>query len=217
MSFGDWVISGFNELTPDLESIYNDARSEPLSSWRSTQQALVTGSGAAAAAVPGLHLVGMAADVAFLMNRMAVCSYGIGAIVGNSRGLGSILEKEDFAIILARWSGDDHVCDAAIGKTAADLVGKVGGKSLTKLLAKTAAEKAGILAGKKLAGKVGMKVGAKFGAKLGTKAVAGWVPFLGAAVGGGINLWFITEIADAAQSWYELKVAACGGESSAGA
>jgi len=207
VSFGDWVLQGFDGLTPDLPGIYGNAKLRTLSGWRTMQQSLVTGSGAAAAAIPGLHLVGMAADVAFLMNRMSVCSYGTGAIVGHTQGLGNFLELEDFAVVLARWGGDESVGDAAIGKTAADLVGKVGGKAATKILAKTAGEKAGLLVGKKLAGKVGTKVGAKIGGKLGTKAVAGWVPFLGAAVGGGINLWFITEIANEAQSWYLLKAA----------
>ena len=208
MSFGEYVVQAFDGLTPDVHGIYSNAKSSSLSSWRATQQALVTGSGAAAAAIPGFHLVGMAADVVFLMNRMSVCSYGIGAIIGTECGLGDILEDEDFAVVLARWGGDDSLNNAAVGKACADLAGKVGGKAVTKLLAKKMAESAGILVGKKLAGKVGMKVGAKFGAKLGTKAVTGFIPFLGAAVGGGINLWFITEIADAAEAWYRVKVSA---------
>jgi hypothetical protein len=150
-------------------------------------------------------MVGMAADVLFLMNRMSVCSYGIGAIIGSSQNLGDILEEEDFAIVLARWGGEEDLTNAALGKTCSELVAKVGGKAATKVLAKQAAKSAGILLGKKLAGKVGIKVGAKFGAKLGTKAVSGWIPILGATVSGGINLWFITGIADAAESWYRLK------------
>ena len=117
----------------------------------------------------------------------------------------NILEAEDFAVILARWSGDDSITDAAIGKAAADLAGKVGGKSVAKMLAKTMAEKAGLLVGKKMAGKLGAKLGANFGAKLGSKAAAGFIPFLGAAVGGGINLWFISSVAASAEEWYRIK------------
>jgi hypothetical protein len=205
MSFGEWVSGAFDGLTPNHSDIYESAIKYSLGDWRALQSSLVTGSGALSVAIPGLHLVGIAADVAFLMNRMSVCSYGIGAIIGKDRGLGNILEPEDFAIVLARWGGDESVSDAAIGKACADLAGKVGGKGVTKILAKTMAEKGGILLGKKLAGKVGVKVGAKFGAKLGTKALAGWVPVLGAVVGGGVNLWFITEIASSAESWYRIK------------
>ena len=206
MSFGEWVVDAFSGLTPDINGIYSGAKSYHLSDWRVKQQSLVTGSGALAVAVPGLHLVGMAADVAFLMNRMSVCCYGIGAILGSDNGAGNILEEEDFAVILARWSGDESLSNAAIGKISADLAGKIGSKALTKVLAKEMAKSAGILIGKKLAGKAGVKIGAKFGAKLGSKALAGFVPLLGAAVGGGINLWFITSIADAAEDWYRLKV-----------
>jgi hypothetical protein len=207
MGFSEWVGNAFDGLTPDHDGIYESAAKYSIAEWKATQKTLVTGSGALASGVPGLHLVGIGADVVFLMNRMAVCSYGLGAIIGKSSGHGNFLESEDFAVVLARWGGDDSVSDAAIGKVCADLMGKVGGKGVSKVLAKTAAEKGGILLGKKLAGKVGAKVGVKFGAKLGTKAAAGWFPLLGAAVGGGINLWFITEIASSAESWYRIKAA----------
>jgi hypothetical protein len=173
MSFGEWFVRAFDELTPHINGIFESAKSYSLSDWRTMQQGLVTASGAASIAIPGLHLVGMAADVAFLMNRMSVCSYGIGGILGNTNSCGNILETEDFAIILARWSGSDSITDAAIGKTAAELCGKVGGKAAAKVLAKTMAEKAGLLVGKKLAG----------------KATVGFIPFLGAAVGGGESIF----------------------------
>lgn len=208
MSFGEWFVRAFDELTPDINGIFESAKSYSLSDWRTMQQGLVTASGAASVAIPGLHLVGMAADVAFLMNRMSVCSYGIGGILGNTNSCGNILETEDFAIILARWSGSDSITDAAIGKTAAELCGKVGGKAAAKVLAKTMAEKAGLLVGKKLAGKLGAKIGTKFGAKLAGKATVGFIPFLGAAVGGGINLWFISSVAASAEEWYRIKVTA---------
>ncbi|MCA9068187.1 MAG: hypothetical protein KDA84_04655 [Planctomycetaceae bacterium] len=206
MSFGEWVVEAFDAVTPNLDGLYRSTNTQSLGGWRVQQQGLVTGSGAASVAIPGLHLIGIAADVAFLMNRMSVCSYGIGAILGNENGCGNILEAADFAVILARWAGDASINDAAIGKASAELAGKVGSKSAAKLLAKTMCEKGGLLAGQKLAGKLGAKVGAKFGAKLGSKATLGFIPFLGAAVGGGINLWFITSVADAAEEWYRTKV-----------
>jgi hypothetical protein len=53
---------------------------------------------------------------------------------------------------------------------------------------------------------VGVKRGAKFGTKLGGKLAGGWIPFAGAAISGGINLWFISEAASAAEKWYKVKV-----------
>ncbi len=205
MNFSQAVIDAFATLTPNLTGIYADAHAVPLTDWRRKQQAMVTASGAASIAVPVMHLVGMAADVAFLMNRMAVCCYGIGAIVAHGKGLGQILEDEDFAIILGRWSGDENLSDAAITLIHADLMAELGGKAASRALARGVGLRAGILIGKKLTSKIGAKIGAKFASKMGSKAMAGFIPVLGAAVGGGINLWFITSIAKEAQKWFELK------------
>ncbi|MDM8546153.1 hypothetical protein QUF61_06635 [Candidatus Venteria ishoeyi] len=203
--FGKWVINAFNELTPNINGIYNDAKLDNISDWRMKQQAMVTGTGAAAMAIPGAHLAALAADVAFLMNRMAVCSYGIGAIYGHDRFSKNILENEDFANVLAYWAGDEEITTMVGSKTAADIALKVGGKAGIKIIGKTIAKSGAILIGKKLGGKVGAKIGAKFAGKLAGKAAAGMVPFLGAAVGGGINLWFITGIADSAEAYYKFK------------
>jgi hypothetical protein len=205
MNFSQSVIDAFATLTPDLAGIYTAAHALPLSDWRVKQQAMVTGSGALAIAVPGVHLLGMAADVAFLMNRMAVCCYGIGAIAAHAKGLGQILEPEDFAIILARWSGDENLSDSAITLIHADLVAELGSHAATQTLARGVGLRAGILVGKKITSKAGAKIGAKFAGKMGSKALAGFIPVLGAAAGGGINLWFITSIANEAQRWFELK------------
>ena len=80
-----------------------------MSDWKNMQKALVSGSGATSAAIPGFHLAGLIADVTFLMNRMATCSYGVGAIVGNQVGLGNFLEEEDFSLILGMWAGEEDI------------------------------------------------------------------------------------------------------------
>ncbi len=205
MGFSDMVVTAFDKLTPDINSIYASHKDHDLSNRKAAQASMVTASGAGAAAIPGIHLFGVAADVLFLMNRMSVCSYGIGAIIGERTGNGSILEDDDFAYVLAKWSGVDGLDNAAVAKTSADLVTKVGSKQAMKVLAKAMCKNAGILVGKKLSGKVGVKLGAKFGTKLGGKLAGGWIPFAGAVISGGINLWFITEISNAAEAWYTYK------------
>ncbi|MGB8194645.1 MAG: hypothetical protein WCF67_22120, partial [Chitinophagaceae bacterium] len=200
------VNDAFSALTPDIDNIYRDATGYNLSSWKTNQAALVTASGAAATAIPFLHLVGIPADVAFLMNRMSVCSFGIGAIICDDNKFGNILEKEDFAIILGRWCNDESLSNAAMSKMAAEVSSKTGNKVLAKQLAKVASKQLGLMVGKKLGGKAGVKLGAKFGAKLGTKAAAGFIPFFGAAVGGTINLYFITQIQTEAESYYRFKI-----------
>lgn len=212
--FAQYVSDGFAALTPDLTGIYNDAIEYNVTQWQTLQSSLVTATGAAAIAIPGLHLLTIAADVAVLMNRMSVCSYGIGAIIGNGEGHGFILEEEDFPVILGRWCKVEGLDNAALSKAAAEvgikvggkIGGKVGGKVITKEIAKFAVKQASILIGKKLAGPIGAKLGSKFGAKLGGKVAAGFIPFLGPAIGGSINLYFITEISREAKEWYNFKV-----------
>lgn len=203
--FSRYVNDAFSSLTPNINEIYYDAIGYTLGNWKAKQSALVTASGAGSVAIPGLHLIGIPADVAFLMNRMSVCSFGIGALVFTEKKLGNILEQEDFPIILGRWCDDPYLTNAAISKTAAELAVKTGSKVAAKELAKVACKHLGIVVGQKLSGKIGAKLGAKFGAKLGTKVAAGFIPFLGAAVGGSINLYFITQIQTQAESWYRFK------------
>jgi hypothetical protein len=206
--FSKYVSDAFEAVTPDLYSIHNDAVNYEMSDWRTKQSALVTASGAASVAIPGLHLLG----------RMAVCCYGIGTIIGREAGEDYVLEDEDFAIILARWCKVDGVSNGALSKAAAEgskvalKAGlKIGNKVAYKELAKVACKQAGILIAKK-AGTKGMglafagQLGARFGTKLGGKALGGFIPFAGAVIGGGINLWFITEMAREAESWYNFKV-----------
>jgi len=203
--FGKLVVKGFDKLTPDYNDIYNNAKLDNISDWRIKQQAMVTGTGVGGMLIPGVHLATLTADVAFLMNRMSVCSYGLGAIYGYNRFSQNLLEQEDFPNILALWAGEEEISRIVGGKVAVDIASKVGGKVGIKIIGKTIAKTGGILIGKKLGGKVGAKIGAKFAGKLAGKAAAGWVPFLGAAVGGGINLWFITNIADSAEEYYRFK------------
>jgi hypothetical protein len=102
--------------------------------------------------------------------------------------------------------GAEEVSDATLAKLAAEAA-RSGGKVMGKSLAKFAVKKTCILVGKKLGGKVGAKVAAKFGAKLAAKAGGGFIPFIGAVIGGGINLYFISSISESARDWYAFKAA----------
>lgn len=214
MGIAETFIRTVDGFTPDVDNIYADASRYTLSSWQNTQRAMVGASGAAAVAIPVAHLAGIAADLAFVVNRMGVSSFGTGAIMGNDRNYGNILEREDFGAVMAYWAGDDGIREAMNGKGAADMASKAGFKIATKLYGKTAAitltqtmlASSGYLVGQKLGGKAMAKVASKVAAKFAGKAAAGFVPFLGPAVGGGINLWIISGILDAAQEFYGDKI-----------
>ena len=215
MSIAETFANTVNQMTPDLGQLYEGSKSYNLDDWKLQQRALVGASGGAAVAVPGLHLVGLAADAAFLVNRMGVASYGVGAIIGANAGSGNILEQDDFPCVLAYWSDERDVTQALKGKAAADLSTKVGtklgtkfvGKAFTKGVVKTLLGSSGYLVGQKLGGKFMAKASAKFAAKFAGKGLAGFVPFVGPAVGAGVNIWLINSIIDAAEEYYRDKLA----------
>lgn len=206
MDFSRYVADAFSELTPDINNIYNNQKESTLDSIRSKNIAMAASSGGAAVAIPILHVAGVAADVAFLMNRMSVASYSIGVVKGHDAGYGNFLEEEDFLIVLGVWAGEESITAGISAKAAADFSTKVYGKSALKMIAKTMLKNVGVIASKKMGGKLATKVGAKFGAKLGGKVAAGFVPFLGAAVGAGINYYFINSVCDAAEKVYDYKI-----------
>jgi len=232
------VIDAFEALGGDPTSAVASASTySSIDSWVNSQSAQVGAAGAAAMAIPGVHLLGMAADLAFLMHKLAYTCWGIGEIKGCV-----VLGKSDFTNILALWSGAVSIADldhralrkatfeaavlagggtvaglsvAAIaatltGQQIAMLSGQVAGSLLAKKIAtKTAAKAAAVSAGRmgaKLGGKLAGKVAAKFTTKLGAKAFAGIIPFIGPAVGAGINVYFIRDIAKSAAAYYQSSV-----------
>jgi len=80
------------------------------------------------------------------------------------------------------------------------------GKSVYRILAKTVCEKAGLMTDGKMSGSLAGKVAARFAGKLGGKAATGFLPLIGPVVGGGVNLWFLSGIASAAEQWFRFKV-----------
>lgn len=203
---GEAVLTAFSELTPELRGIDRDARGYSRTGWQAFHTTAVGASGAVSVVVPVAHLATLVADVGFLINRMAICAFGIGGIAAKEKGKGFILEEEDMPAILARWAGDDSVSDAAIAKMASTGAAAFAGQPLAAVFAKIAVKHAGLLVGKKLGGKVGAKVAAKFVGKYMGKATAGFIPFVGPGICAGINVWFISEMAAAASSWYATKL-----------
>jgi hypothetical protein len=88
----------------------------------------------------------------------------------------------------------------------AKVAGKAGTKIVLKGLTAAMLSSVGYLAASRFGAKAMAKPAAKFAAKFGGKALGGFVPFVGPAVGGAINLWLISTIMDAAQSFYDDKI-----------
>jgi hypothetical protein len=232
------IIEAFDALGGDPSEAVESASSyASTDSWINVQAAQVGVAGATAMAIPGMHLIGMAADMAFLMHKLAYTCWGIGEIKKCV-----VLGKDDFANILALWSGaaslaeldrraiskaafetaaiagGGTVAGLSVAAIAANLTGQqiamFGGQVAGSLLAKKAAVKTAskasvVMAGRmgsKLGGKLASKVAAKFSTKLGAKAFSGIIPLIGPAVGAGVNVYFIRNIAKSAIRYYESSV-----------
>jgi hypothetical protein len=91
----------FQVISSDPSSAVMEAKNfSSDTSWIRLQASEAAVGGATAAVIPVFHLPVLAADIAFLMNRMSYCCWGIGSIYGCT-----VEGKADFAIILAHWAG----------------------------------------------------------------------------------------------------------------
>jgi hypothetical protein len=177
----------------------------------------------------------MVADVAFLLHKMAYCSWGVGGLLNCD-----VEGKADFSLILQVWADDlsETELPAAIltgtaagafaivaaqqGVSAAStqLAGKAAGKIASKTVnvatmelarklgMKTSAKAAGKVAGTvsgRLAEKAATKIAAKIGAKLAAKGVAGFLPLVGPAVSASVNAYFVNDIGNSATTYYRAK------------
>ncbi len=199
IDFGEILANSVNAMTPDLDSLYAGTKHYSIDDWELQQRALVTGSGAAVVAIPGVHLAGLAAEFAFVVNRMGVTSYGVGAIK-TPADIENPLEREDFMELMKGKGAADLST-----KVGVKLVTKVGGKLALSSLAPTLMSTGGYMIAKKVGAKTLAKPAAKFAAKYAGKALGGFVPILGPVVGGAVNLWLISSIIDASKSYYHDK------------
>ncbi|MCL5123562.1 MAG: DUF2868 domain-containing protein [Deltaproteobacteria bacterium] len=206
MEIANLLIKAFEALSSKPDEIYIRSQNYTVSGWCYHQEGLAGVAGGGAAIVPGLHIPAMGLDIGILVNRMGECCYGIGGIMGSASGKGNVLEKEDLANILALWSGAISV-DQLDQTLTQDGGAKLGGKIARPVLGKVVAVSLGVLgtAGS-LTATVATKVSAKLGAKIAAKMVAGWIPFAGALVSGGINVWLVSSVANTAEKYYMWKV-----------
>lgn len=135
---------------------------------------------------------------------LAQLRHGIGSIIGN-RNNRLLMEQEDFAEILSMWSSEDNRNWVLNLKSGYDLLNVIGRKGSTKLIGKSLAKHLAVNAGGHVSQKLITKVGAKASSKLFAKAAAGFVPAVGAAASGAINVWFVKTISDVSKDYFEWK------------
>ncbi|GII94374.1 hypothetical protein [Sinosporangium siamense] len=182
--------------------------------------------------IPGHHHIMVAtADFSAVVHKMAIMTWGIGHKMGCS-----IDSRLDLANVLALWAGaigEDALNGAVVAGTfgamgaagvaaygggtafatavAVKIAGKAAGAAAGAITTKVAGKAAGIVANKLASAamkQVAPALGAKIAAQMGAKHVAGWIPFVGTVVGGGINFWIMSTLADSARAYYREKAKA---------
>jgi len=231
MDWGGAMISTFESLGSDLNDIEGKTRDYSINSWYSTSVMDVGGVGAGACAVPAAGYVTLPAEFMYLMREIYNSSMGLGFLIYGDAfqddfatilGLWSeevTLDDETLELIygavemsldygihrLEKYSESLGAAGAgSVGVASTRSVsGKAANEASTKMISKTLAKKTG----SKVAGKLGAKVAAKTGAKIGGKYVAksltAWIPFISAAVCGGLNMWLMDGVMSAAESYYQ--------------
>lgn len=214
------------------------AESFSINGWKLFQAAQAGAVGAVAAApgavVFGSHIPLIAFDVYCLLHKMAYCCWGIGSIrkcdleqedfpiilgiytgviteaaLAASVGAGVIYAGQT-AINIGLPTFIAKAAGVGAGEATRALGMKMGGKVIGKAIA-ASAPLVELVSGKlaeKFAVKIGAKLAVKSFFKSVTSSVAGFVPFIGSVVAGGVNIYFVVSIADAADTYYERKAAA---------
>lgn len=196
--------------------------------WKARQIALVTGSGALAGSMGGpWGMAAMVADLAWLGKNAGQGCLGVGYASGKDvdrddidlilavwTGIGVPSNTVPAGAIAIAVSEDVNPWGQAGAEASFAPIGKVSAKLGAKSLAKVSGKLAGKIIAKKLAVKAGSKLGAKLAAlaislassklaaKIAAKLGTSWVPLLGGLVSGGINLWLMSGLLDAAEAYY---------------
>ncbi len=138
---GSKVIDAFNAMAGDPAIAMEAAKDySTVASWTNWQAGQAASGGAILNSIPGVHLVGMVADIALVFHKMAYVCWGVGAMRGCVN-----LGKHDFANILGVWAGDitgTQISKLALSRKACEaaVAGAAGGAAVagTGLLLTTA-------------------------------------------------------------------------------
>jgi len=224
----DWATEIFHDALKwaisNAETAAAEARKyKTIQQWHGELRTRIGLAAGGAAVIPGLHGGGIVLELPYLFRLMARGAIGTGELVG-----AKIEAEDDLLAIFGLWSGAINKSALAAAPGGVVIVNSIpypafGAKVLAlgfKIGVKAAAANVGGVAGlaiktsavpashmlQPIFAKVLAKVSAKVSAKFGAKALAGFVPFLGAAVSIGISLYILNEFLASAKLYYEHKV-----------
>jgi hypothetical protein len=217
----DWAVSDVESAAAEVHEY------QTVEQWRRHLETRISVAALGTAAIPGMHGLGMLAELPYLFHLISYGAIGTGELAGAKTEA-----KADLLAIFALWSG---AIDKGALATAAGAYVDVniaayspfGAKVLALGLdmgvhavaasvggpAAVAMVNGGGVAGdvlQPMLAKISAKVSAKITAKVGAKALAGFVPLVGAVVSVGISLYILDEFLNEAKRYYEDKITAGG-------
>jgi hypothetical protein len=170
---------------------------------RSTAVGLVGGTTGAIGGPIGV--IAIPFELALCERQATTGAFGIGHLLGCK--VDYDLDRE---IVLAIWAGEGslekYVPEGKVGIKINDkAVGASATKSLMGIVLTTSLVKGSSKLLGKLSAKLGAKAVAKMGAKMGAKASTSWIPIVGGIVSGGVNVWLVQGLLDAAEQYYSAQ------------
>jgi hypothetical protein len=218
-----------SKVISETESAAAEARGyQTVERWRTQLLTRISLAAGGAEFIPGVHGLGIVAELPYLFYLMGRGAIGVGALLG-----ADIDAENDLRAIFALWSGAIPKSTLAAAQGGAVAVTYNGGAVVlnslahpaygakvlalgfeigTKACAYDAGGAVGMIAGKSAAPVSHMlqpifrKILVKMSAKVSAKLVAGFVPFLGAAVSLTISRHVLSECLASAKLYYEHKV-----------
>ena len=214
-------ISGWFRLDKaEVGKIYDDYKSSSLTSIETGAYITAGLVGAAAVAIPVLHLVTVFIDLTVMKGIISGLPYKIGSSIGSAAGCGNIVEPEDMDNVLYGIVEITHLVEAATVLKSAN----AAASSLTKVNPISASNFYESITGMvdSISGHtfhfapfatvsaIGAKgISATLFGKYLAKFATGFVPLLGPAISGGLNLYIVSSVVDASEAYYRIKAHGC--------
>lgn len=177
-----------------------------VGTWKFERSAAVGVVGGGTGAIGGpVGVIAIPFELALCERQATTGAFGIGHLLGCK--VDYDLDRE---IILAIWAGEGslekYVPEGKVGIKINDkAVAASATKSLMGIVLTTSLVKGSSKFLGKLSAKLVAKAVAKIGAKMGAKASTAWVPIIGGIVSGGVNVWLVQGLLDAAEQYYSAQ------------
>jgi len=157
---------------------------------------VAVGAGAATQAVPGLHFLGLLADMGVVAYYFDELIYGTGAIAARDHHCPNLMAREDYWNILG--AGLHNVTSSTEFQQAVDQADQLLDQSKNSQLFAHAIQQYN-------PSSMGLQLAGWTGAKLGAQALLGIFPWIGPTVAAGINGYIFYRLNKTAMAYYDAK------------